>query len=265
MKRAILPAALAAAALVCVAEPALAQSRRSGVGGTNWRQRDRRESRGEKGSTQRFAFELRFGPYYPAIDDEFGGSGPYQQVFGDSGKFSFGLEFDWQALRIPWVGTIGPGVGWTFMTTSEKAFVLGSRTERSGVDTSLTIMPMHTSAVLRLDELFRRTGVPVVPYGKVGFGLATWSTGVGDNTSKVTVDGNEVLGRGLSYGLHWAVGGMLALDWLSPRSMATLDAETGINHIYVFGEWLNYNLGTFSDSQMQVGTSTWIVGMAMEM
>jgi hypothetical protein len=264
MKRSMITTALAAAALVCVAEPALAQTSRSTLGGTNWRQRDRRAARSEKGLAQRFAFELRFGPYYPAIDDEFGGAGPYQQVFGNSGKFSFGFEFDWQALRIPWVGTIGPGVGWTFMSTSAHAFKLGT-TDRSTVDTSLTIMPMHVSAVLRLDELFRRTGVPVVPYGKVGFGMATWSTSIQDETSKVKVSGREVLGRGLSFGLHWAVGGMLALDWLSPRSMATLDAETGINHIYVFGEWLNYDLGTFSDSQMQVGTSTWTVGMAMEM
>lgn len=265
MRGAIVAGALAAAALVCVAEPAFAQRSRSGVGGTNWRQRDRRTSREEKGSPQRFAFELRFGPYYPAIDDEFGGTGPYQQMFGDSGKFSFGFEFDWQPLRIPWVGTVGPGVGWTFMSTSTKAYKQGSRTEQSSVDTSLTIMPMHLSGVLRLDELFRRTGVPVVPYGKIGFGMATWSTSIADETSKVTSGGDEVLGRGLSFGLHWAVGGMLALDWLSPRSMATLDAETGINHVYVFGEWLNYNLGTFSDAQMQVGTSTWTVGIAMEM
>jgi hypothetical protein len=264
MKGAIVAGALAAVSFVFVAEPASAQTSRSRVGSSNWRQRDRRASRAESGSPQYFAFELRFGPYYPAIDDEFGGTGPYAQVFGDSGKFSFGFEFDWQALRIPWVGTIGPGVGWSYMSTSAKARKAGTDAE-SSVDSSLTIMPMHASAVLRLDELFRRTGIPVVPYGKIGFGMGIWSTSIGDETSKVTADGSEVLGRGLSFGLHWAVGGMLALDWLSPRSMATLDAETGINHIYLFGEWLNYNLGTFSESQMQVGTSTWTVGLAMEM
>jgi hypothetical protein len=232
---------------------------------TNWRKRDRRSVRADFGSPQSLAFELRFGGYNPAIDDEFGGAHtPYKDIFGDKFTFQLGLEVDWQALRIPWVGTLGPGAGWGYMSTAAPAKDIDTG-KNAKVNTWLTIMPMHVSAVLRADELLRRTGFPVAPYGKFGFGLAHWGTGITGKTSEISGGDKTVYGRGLSYGLHWAVGGMLALDWISPRSMAALDQETGVNHVYVFGEWANYNLGIFGGNQMRVGTSTWVVGMALEM
>lgn len=256
----IVAGSVLAAGIVFAAAPAFAQSH-SRIGKSNWRQRDRGAS--HEGSPQRFALELRFGPYYPAVDDEFGGSGPYTKVFGDAPRFHFGLEFDWQALRIPYVGTIGPGVGWGYTWATGKAFLAGT-SERAGQDTSLDIMPMHASAVLRLDELYRRTGFPFVPYGKAGLGVGLWWTSIGGTGSKTTDGGTEVLGRGISYGVHWALGGMLALDWLSRRSTSALDQETGINHVYVFGEWMNQNLG-LGGGQMHVGTSTVMVGLTFEM
>ena len=69
-------------------------------------------------SEQRFAIELRFGPYRPNIDEEFPDRRPYERAFGaDRKPFYFGLEFDWQLLRIPKVGTLGPyrarlGLAW---------------------------------------------------------------------------------------------------------------------------------------------------------
>jgi hypothetical protein len=261
MKRASL-ATLAALAVLAFSGAAQAQRAFKGQS-TNWRQSDRRGVSERHGSPQRFAFELRFGPYHPNVDQEFGGTGPYAKYFGDKTRFAFGLEFDWQALRIPWVGSLGPGVGWSY-TSSSGAAINTNTGEQASVNTSLTIMPMHTSAVLRLDELFRRTGIPVVPYGKIGFGFATWSVGVGDESSKVVENGKEIAGSGLSYGLHFAVGGMLALDWLSPRSLASLDQEVGINHIHLFGEYLRYDLG-LAGNQMRVGTSTWMVGVTLEM
>jgi hypothetical protein len=262
-----LASVIIAGAIVVAALPAEAQSRR--IRTNNWRKRDR-GSGIYQGTPQRFAFELRFGPYYPAVDEEFGGSGPYNRYFGDSGRFHFGTEFDWQALRIPWVGTFGPGVGIGYTSATAKGFAEGvldtpttDDNDRKG-ETSLMIAPMHLSAVIRLDELFRRTGFPVVPYAKLGLGVGLWWVNSGEEQAKVTTNGKEVLGRGTSYGVHWALGGMLALDFLGRREMSALDQETGVNHVHLFGEWMNQNLG-LGTGQMHVGTSTFMGGLTFEM
>ncbi|MDC0746899.1 MXAN_2562 family outer membrane beta-barrel protein [Polyangium mundeleinium] len=269
MRTRMLVSALAGIVALFAAEGAEAQTKR--IRDSNWRQSERGSV--QQGSPQRFALEFRFGLYYPAVDEEFGGTGPYSKFFGDKGRFHFGGEFDWQALRIPYVGSFGPGVGIGYTSATGKAFREGTYDAPDGAyyyderrvgETSLTILPMHVSAVLRLDELFRRTGIPLIPFGKIGFGTGLWWVDVGEETAQVGPDDDPIKGVGLSYGVHWAVGGMLALDWLGRRSMAALDQESGINHVHLFGEWTNHNLG-LGANQMKVGTSTWTVGITFEM
>jgi hypothetical protein len=259
---------LVAGALVLAALPAEAQSRH--VRRNNWRQHGR--GRGiYKGTPQHFALEFRGGPYYPAVDEEFGGSGPYARYFGDEWRLFLGAEFDWQALRIPWVGTVGPGFGWGYMSASETAFADGvlddanpKNDTRTG-ETALNIMPMHLSVVIRLDELFRRTQVPIVPYAKIGLGYGLWWCTAGNNDCKtVGSNGSAVEGAGASYGVHWALGGSVPLDFLGRREMSALDQETGVNHVHIFAEWYNQNLGLGSN-QMRIGTSTWMTGLVLEM
>lgn len=263
-----LASVLVAGVILVAALPAEAQSHR--IRRNNWRQHNR-GSGIYKGTPQRFALELRGGPYYPAIDDEFGGPGPYTRFFGDEWRLYFGAEFDWQVVRIPWVGTIGPGVGLGYMSASADAFADGVLNTPDTADdtrkgtTELTILPMHASVVVRFDELFRRTQIPIVPYGKIGFGYGLWWCTAGGNDCKVKRDdGSEVIGEGASYGLHWALGGAIALDFLGRREMSALDQETGVNHIYLFGEWFNQNLG-LGANQMRIGTSTWTAGLMLEM
>jgi hypothetical protein len=256
-----LVAGLAVAASMSFAVAASAQ-----VASGDWRQRSR-PSRTDR-SKQNFAAELRFGGYYPQIDSEFHGSAtPYKDVFGSGPRFYFGLEFDWQAIRIPYVGVIGPGLGWGRMSTSTKAKVSGTTTE-SAEDTSLTIMPMHLSGVLRLDELMRRTGFPLVPYAKAGLGFGMWSTA---NSGDVAYyprqpDPNALRGRGTTWGEHFALGAMLSLNWLDKKAAASMDDNTGVNHIYLFGEWMDTKLdGIGKRPQMHIGSSSWVVGLALDM
>ena len=253
---------LVAGAIMMAAIPAEAQSRH--IRRNNWRQHNR-GSGIYKGTPQRFAFELRGGPYYPAVDEEFGGSGPYARYFGDEWRFYFGAEFDWQAIRIPWVGTLGPGAGWGYMSAEAGAFVDGVLDDPNVPDTrkgttALTIMPMHVSAVIRFDEIFRRTQIPIVPYGKIGLGYGLWWCTAGSNDCK----SGSLEGAGSSIGVHWAVGASLVLDFLGRREMSALDQETGVNHIHIFGEWYNQNLGLGSN-QMRIGTSTWTTGLLFEL
>ncbi len=248
---------------------ARAQSR---IVDNDWRQENRYPD--EPANTQ-FAVEVRFAPYWPAVDSEPGLTGtPYEDTFGTDPNFYFGLEFDYMPLRIPYVGTFGPGFGWGYTWASEKARLTGCTPRDSDAClsedvTSLTIMPMHLSAVLRADEMMRRTGVPIVPYGKFGFGLAYWSA---DQTSGQSVSTEQqngkpvnVSGEDVSWGLHVALGAAFALNWLDASSAGRLRENTGIGHVYLFGEWMNAMLtGLGSGDTMYVGTSTVVAGLAAD-
>jgi hypothetical protein len=250
-------ALLGAASLLGVSEAA-AQSLRRYQGG-DWRRVNRQKPDNAFFTLNRFTAEARFGAYYPQIDEEFGGAAtPYAEVFNTNPQFYFGLEVDWLPLRIPYVGVIGPGVGWGYTWASAKAKISGTDRE-SAQETSLWIMPMHASAVLRVDALRRELGIPIVPYGKLGFGWGLWSASTGDETA--TVD--ETVGRGTTLGTHMALGGMLSLGWLDPGSSGSLNDTTGIQNLYLFGEWMNASLdGLGSRPQMHVGSSSWVIGLA---
>lgn len=270
--RSALLALFVSIASLLAAAPASAQS--SGVLSTSWRQENRSDAVGSTMfSPQHFAFELRLAPYWPQVDSEFGGKAkPYNAAFGPNARIYFGLEFDFLPFRIPYVGLIGPGVGWGYTSASAKAtFAEGPAdviNTPSGEDTSFAIMPMYGAVVLRADELMRRTGIPLVPYAKLGVGFALWKASNGTGRSAFTDPMTSAVhtGSGNSAGLHLALGGMLSLSFLDPRSSARLDESTGINHVYLFGEWMNAALNGIGASRaMRVGTSTVVGGLAMDM
>ncbi len=208
-------------------------------------------------SAQRFALELRFGPYRPAIDDAFPTQRPYEKVFGSDARIAFGLELDWQLLRIPYVGTLGPGIGWSYTHMSAQAYF--NTGEASAEETNLAIMPTYGVAVVRFDELARRTVVPLVGYAKAGIGYGIYWTGNEVETQR----------RGHTWGTHFALGGMFLLDIIDHRSAVEIDSEWGVNNTYVFFEWMVSNLDDFKGSRdpsaMHIGTNTWMLGLAFEM
>ncbi len=270
--------ACAAAAILAAPATASAQSFRSPD--SNWRRRHSEASAADSSLTS-FTFETRFGAYYPEIDEEFGGKGPYTEFFGTGAQFYFGLEVDWTPIRIPYLGKLGPAFGWGFTTMEARATVESTATDTStetdtgeveaGPTTSISIHPMHVSAVLRIDEIARRTVLPIVPYGKFGLGFGVWSSGTNTGTSKVGDCTDEtaagcIKAEGLSIGPHVAIGGMLGLNWLDPRSGAMARETTGIDQAYLFGEWMwtNLDMGA-GKSPMHIGTSTWVLGIALDL
>src|SRR5512132_2676329 len=261
-------APLAVASVLASAAPARAQE--SGASMNDWRRTNRSESLGKTASSQHFTFELRFGQYFPEVDDKPGlstnGAGqlPYKAVFGHDEKglplsndqLYLGLEVDYLPFRIPYVGAVGPGFGWGYTSDSNTAKAIGGVAD-SATETSFTIMPMHLSAVVRFDELMRRTGVPIVPVAKVGRGVGVW---LGSPVP------SELGGIGATWGIHYAFGGMLALNFLDPRSSARLDEASGVNHSYVFGEFMRAGLnGLGSTPTFYVGSTSWVVGLAIDL
>jgi hypothetical protein len=212
-------------------------------------------------SAQHLAVELRFGRYIPNIDNEFETATPYETMFGNGNRYAVGLEVDWQAFRIPYVGTFG--IGGAFQYTKSKANSFEKNTDlRSGETTALTLFPLYAVAVLRADYLARETPIPLVGYVKAGVGAGIWTVSNGVGTARV----GDVVGSGISYGPQGAIGGMLLLDPFDPSAAMQLDESTGINNSYLFIEWYVSQLNGFGSSHtMQVGTNTWFLGLAFEM
>jgi hypothetical protein len=209
-------------------------------------------------SKQTVAFELRFGPYRPNIDDTFPDSKPYESVFGTDHRVVVGFEIDWQALRIPHVGTLGPGLGWSYTHMTANALITGTTTP-SAEETNLALMPMYAVAVLRVDELVRSAGIPLVGYGKAGIGYGLWWTGNDVDTVR----------RGHTWGTQLGLGAMFLMDVLDTRAAFEIDNEWGVNNTYIFFEWMVSNLNDFKrtgdPSVMNIGSNTWMLGLTLEM
>jgi len=243
--------AATAAALAALAVPARAQEGHA----------DKRPE-----SPQWFAFELRFAPYWPAIDSQPGLTGmPYKETFGTMPRLLFSGEIDAQLLRIPHFGSLGPAFSFGYTEMSAPApFLDGSGLSQE--DTNIEIFPMYLVAVLRIDVLMKDFKIPIVPYAKLGIATTIWRSFTDSGTSTfVDSTGQSHAAFGATWGEQVALGGMLNLDWIDRRATASLDQTTGINHTYVFAEWMLANLDNFgSSSGLRVGTSTVCGGLAFE-
>ncbi len=219
-------------------------------------------------SPQRFALELRFTPYRPGVDSDpnLHGATPYASTFGKNRPLMLSVEFDWQALRIPYVGTFGPGVSAGIWSKSAKASIAQAPGGPSGDDTTLAVYPMSLLAVIRFDVFNRMWKIPLVPYGKFGVGYALWRASSPDGTARATNDAGKVIaGAGHTVGFEYMAGLAFDLNCLDPQSALQLDNNLGVNHTYIFGEFTGLNLnGIAQKNPLRLGANTWTVGLAFE-
>ena len=212
-------------------------------------------------SPQHFAMELRFAPYRPQVDEDPQLHGaPYNTVFGDMARLEVALELDWQVLRIPHVGTIGPGLSLGYTGMADKAKIKKTG-ETSGETTSLDIFPMYAVAVFRADVFMREARIPLVPYVKAGVGLAFYRAYNDGGTSVV----GDTPGKGNAYGTHLALGLALQLNVFDRAAARNLDESIGINNTYLFGEYMRSDLTSSTQARaLYVGTRTLLGGLAFE-
>jgi hypothetical protein len=184
-------------------------------------------------------------------------------VFGTSPRLLVSAEFDWQALRIPHLGTLGPGVGagYTTMSANARFTVPHNGSTVSGEDTSLDIFPLYAVAVLRADVLWREMGIPLVPYGKLGVGYSLWRASNTLGTS--SFDG--VSGKGHTLGTELALGLAFNLNVFDEYAAVNFDESMGVNNSYVFAEWTRADLtGLGQSNVLRVGGTNWTFGLAFE-
>ena len=210
---------------------------------------------------RRWAFEGRIGPYFPDVDDGLIGT-PFVDHHGSDSNLMFGAELDWQAYRIPSVGTLGPGIGFGYTSYEGERFLPGTDTT-SAETTDFNLLPLYLVAVLRVDVVARNTPIPIVPYIKAGFGYAFWWSTAGDNLDR-TSSGDEL--KGTTYGTQLALGGMLLLDLFDRGASKQLAVSNDIHNSYLFVEWYNAQLDGFGrDDNINLSTNTWFAGLAVEL
>lgn len=208
------------------------------------------------------AFEFRIGPYLPNVDDEFDGVTPFEDSFGDGSGLAIGFEVDWQALRIPHFGSLGPGLGWHYTQRTGVAPFAGPPLNDNGPSAHkqrFWLMPMYAVAVLRVDVFAKEFSIPIVPYVKAGLALGLWES---RDASEVS-ESAGIRGQGLETGLQFQLGGMLHLNPISEQHAIDMDNASGVNDAYLYFEWWKSSVDSFGKG-MQVGTDTWVTGLAIE-
>jgi hypothetical protein len=243
-------------ALTSAGTGALAQTMDQPIGGV-------KRTHGE--SSQNFAMEIRFAAFTPEVDSDPSLKGtPFASTFGSGSTFLVSGEFDWQALRIPHLGTLGPGIGVGYAKFSGLATFTEPHngTLISGETTSLEIFPIDAIAVLRADAVWRELGVPLVPYGKLGIGYALWRA----SNTLGTSHAQGVVGLGHSLGSHVALGLALNLNPLDSYASKTFDDSLGVNNTYIFAEWTREDLDGLGiqPKPLRVGGTSWTFGFAFE-
>jgi hypothetical protein len=246
-------------AVLMVAASAHAQENREDVLYTRHRQYE---------SSQHFAFELRFSPFYPAVDSEpsLAGTTPFRDTFGGSDRLLFEAELDWQAVRIPHFGTIGPGLGIGYTRMSAPAHFTEPHgldgTLISGETTSLTIFPIYVVAVARADVLWREVHVPLVPYAKLGLNYSIWRASNSLGTSQY----QGLAGDGGSFGTQFGVGLGFNVNVFDEYAAKTFDESVGVNGTYVFAEYTRSDLDGLGiqNHPLRVGASMATFGVTVE-
>jgi hypothetical protein len=252
-----LAAGLAALASLSIVTPASAQERTDPIGAAH---------RGTE-SPQNFAAEIRFAAFTPDVDSDPSlqqGKTPYKDTFGSAPRLEFGFELDWQALRIPHLGTIGPGVSAGYTRASDPALfqMEHNGTLVSGEQTTLEIFPFYGVFVLRADALWRDFGVPLVPYGKIGLGYALWRA----SNTLGTSNADGVSGEGHSLGTQFALGLAFNLNPFDVYAAQNFDDALGVNNSYIFAEWTRSDLDGLGiqKNALRVGGTGWTFGLAFE-
>ena len=115
------------------------------------------------------------------------------------------------------------------------------------------LVPLVLQLVYRWDYLAERWRVPVVPYVRAGLVYALWWIKDGNgNLARFGEGGKKAYGGTFGYQVN--VGLSLQLDLLEPTTSKRLDAETGINHFYLFCEFVHSRIDNFGSAKaMRLG------------
>lgn len=226
------------------------------------------EETGEFASPRWFFFEVKLGPYTPNIDAEFdGAASPFDDLFDGGMGLMVKGELDVSFWRPFGTFAVGGVVGWygnsanNFEDTTTSGSVADT-SKRTAGESTLTLIPLSLLLIYRADFLWDRWGIPLIPYAKFGINYTIWWINKGDG-SVATAGGQDA--KGGTFGWQFNGGALFCLDVLEPSAAKTMDVELGINHTFLFFEFIHFSADGFgSDTALRVGDTTFQGGLAFE-
>jgi len=201
------------------------------------------ESTEEGWSPEGYLLSFGIGAYRPDP-----GSDAFDVVYpSGNGPLLLG-EFDFFLYRIPFLGPIGIGIAGGWASYKGSGCIAGSAPGvcvPSNDAAKFSLFPLNAMAVLRIDALARKTAVPFVFSGKVGYNTVFFKETVGASKSS-----------GRSHGFGWAVQIALELNFINERRANALDEDWGINSSFFFFELA----GSDANSRAPVGDKFYFTG-----
>lgn len=212
-------------------------------------------------STVYGSFELKLGGYYPGIDAEFAGTGPFETFYGSDWRF-YG-EFVWNWYLLDSIGKLGVGahVGYTSATGAVKSTTDGSQDQEVPGETHFSVIPLRLSVLYRYDYSAIHHGIPLVPVLKAGLDYYFWEF---EDADGETSNYQGTSGSGGKAGWHASFGLNLLLDVIDPASAAYLDMSWGVNNSYFFAEYMISRIDGFGSGGLDLSDDQWLFGLAFE-
>lgn len=203
--------------------------------------------------------EVKLGGYYPSIDDEFGGEGPFGQIFGDDWLLYGELEVDYYLFQ----GFGKAGIGMHIGYSSVDGNVIADEADGSEITdtTSFTVVPLRLSGVYRFDIPALEWGIPLVPVGKLGLDYYIWDV---DDSAGDTAVADGTTGSGGTWGWHGTLALHLLLDVIDPSTAAVFDLNWGVNNSYLFAEYMVTRIDDFGGDSLDLSDEIWAFGLAFE-
>jgi len=206
-------------------------------------------------SERNWVLELQFGGYSPDVDKEVQGT-PFADVFGNKNRLLTQLAI--QRLVFQDFGSLGIGFNGGYSRFTGQGF-LEDTDERAPDDTSLTIVPLTAFLAYRFDLPANLWDVPLVPYGKVGFG--GWLFWINDALGETAGDGEA---QGVRWGWSWSAGLNLVLDFFDPRLAGDFDRSFGVNNTSIYVDYTKVNVDDFGGKGFNFSDEIWSGGIAFE-
>lgn len=217
---------------------------------------------------------IKLGPYVPAIDKQFGGSGegPYEAMFGGYAIVPM-LDVDYIVWQTS-LGQIGFGGSVGFLNKKASAYAMDSSRDdpdrkRSAEHNRFRMVPMAATAVFRLTYLDDKYRVPIVPYVRGGLAYYLWWAEAPDGgVSSVCRPGgddcDENKGRGGSMGIVGSLGLALRAENIDFEAASAM-REGGIQHAGFYAELSAARVDDFGiGNKLSVGDITWFAGVDFE-
>lgn len=203
------------------------------------------------------AVNLRLGGYKPLIDEEEGLTGtPYKDTFGDASLLLFEAEL--QRFFYQGYGTAGLGLSAGYGEKYAAAKL--SDGTNAGEQTALRVIPITANVFYKFDYAAFEWSIPLVPYGKLGLVYEPWWITKGSGTE--VVDGNK--GAGAKWGWSATAGMAFMLDVLEPRFARDFDSDLGVNHSYLFAEYIYADVNNFGKPGLNLSSRRWMFGLALD-